>query len=122
MLAISRSLSPTGQILLTETMTPPCFSAFHHPVHLGGLLRKSRLMLRGMAFCPRLAGVGAPRVPGADPKDPSAVATVVPNTMCMRNPIHEPGVHPGVKQIQVDGSLYFYSSCLFIHLFFHIIT
>ena len=98
------------------------FLHFHHPVHLGGLLRKSRLMLCDVACCPRLAGVEAPRVPGSDPKDTSAVATVVPNTMCMRNPIHEPGVRPGVKQIQVDCSLYFYSSCLFIHLFFHIIT
>lgn len=50
------------------------------------------------------------------------MATVVPNMMCMMNPIHESGVHPGVKQIQIDCPLYFYSSCLFIHLFFHTIT
>lgn len=38
------------------------FLHFHHPVHLGGLLRKSQLMLCSMAFHPRLEGVGAPRV------------------------------------------------------------
>lgn len=46
------------------------FLHFHHPVHLGGLLRKSRLMLCGMAFRPRLAGVEAPRVPGVRSEGP----------------------------------------------------
>ena len=98
------------------------FLHFHHPVHLGGLLRKSQLMLCGMALHPRLEGVGASGCPWSDPQEPSAAAAVVPNMMWMMNPIHGPGVHPRVKQIQIDCPLYFYSSCLFIHVCFHTIT
>lgn len=46
------------------------FLHFHHPVHLGGLLRKSHLTLCGMAFHPRLEGVGAPRVSMVRSKGP----------------------------------------------------
>ena len=40
MLAVSHSLSPTGQILLSETMTPLCFSAFPSPGPSGWTAQK----------------------------------------------------------------------------------
>ena len=40
MLAVSHSLSPTGQILLSETMTPLCFSAFPSPGPFGWTAQK----------------------------------------------------------------------------------